>query len=552
MHLYCKTLARLASLLALAASSTALAEAPPPNFIIVVPQALPASAVDLVTAPALTKLRAEGVYFMNSHAGFPPLDGAPVARSGGFDAGTLVTLLNAASSKEGDRQYSTAVIDERREPDDQGGSQLPAIIRDVLPRLKAEGRPFVLVYELAGVTQDFVQQDPATSASAMKASAPGTNTPDDKVAPLMLTTLAADDAVAAIERALQTLGLFETTNIIVAARHGSTSVWKDSYTSVSADLDRQGRPSRNLPPGFLSIDLTAALSTQDAAVSLFDPDNGTRLVDWQKGEYPAQGNAIIAVHPSDPQVLVLARGSYDLLFLPERFSRSQASRLARQLVDELTMQDYVSGLFVNEERVGRVKGALSLKHLAFSRNTFAPMPDMVVSFVSLSSNCDRPTVCTLTIADTPLRSGQPLPGRFSRAGTWNFMAARGPSFRQRLISRTPASSVDIARTIAELWRVAWRDSDVPINARVLTETLSGSSGKATPRVRSRVIASKPTARGDVTEIHLQIVGSTTYFDAAGFAGWAVGVPPRPEPVEWRFWRWDWPRPKRLTIEITPE
>ena len=130
------------------------------------------------------------------------------------------------------------------------------------------------------------------------------------------------------------------------------------------------------------------------------------------------------------------------------------------------------------------------------------------------------------------------------------MAARGPDFQAKFVSRTPASNSDIARTAAELLQVKAGEK-IAASGRVLTESLRGHEGKDRPRVRTRVISSKTSEVGWITEVHLQSVGSTMYFDAAGTPGWTVGVPERPEPLEWRPWRWDWPRPKSFWIDITP-
>jgi hypothetical protein len=40
---------------------------------------------------------------------------------------------------------------------------------------------------------------------------------------------------------------------------------------------------------------------------------------------------------------------------------------------------------------------------------------------------------------------------------------------------------------------------------------------------SRKKASTPAKNGEQTVVHLQKVGDTLYFDAAGFPGWSVGL-----------------------------
>jgi len=56
--------------------------------------------------------------------------------------------------------------------------------------------------------------------------------------------------------------------------------------------------------------------------------------------------------------------------------------------------------------------------------------------------------------------------------------------------------------------------------RVLSETLPGG---VLPEVSSRVITSEPAANGLATVLDMQQIGSTRYFDAAGFPGRTVGL-----------------------------
>jgi hypothetical protein len=58
--------------------------------------------------------------------------------------------------------------------------------------------------------------------------------------------------------------------------------------------------------------------------------------------------------------------------------------------------------------------------------------------------------------------------------------------------------------------------------RVLSETFPGG---AIPQVTSRVVSSDPAANGLATIINMQMVGTTRYFDVAGFPGRTVGLSP---------------------------
>ena len=112
-------------------------------------------------------------------------------------------------------------------------------------------------------------------------------------------------------------------------------------------------------------------------------------------------------------------------------------------------------------------------------------------------------------------------GSFSRADTWNFMAARGPDFRSRFTDPLPASNADIGRTVAHLLQLEINPRG-KLQGRVLSEALSGASAE-TPRATSRALESKPAANGLKTILRIQSVGEQNYFDAAGFPGRTVGL-----------------------------
>jgi hypothetical protein len=127
--------------------------------------------------------------------------------------------------------------------------------------------------------------------------------------------------------------------------------------------------------------------------------------------------------------------------------------------------------------------------------------------------------CTVEVADTVLQQGQGMHGSFSRADTWNFQAMQGPDFKSQFVDPAPASNADIGRTIAQLMHFDVTGKGKLVG-RVLSEALPGG---ATPEISSRVLISDPAPNGLVTVLDMQMVGSTRYFDAAGFPGRTVGL-----------------------------
>jgi hypothetical protein len=167
-------------------------------------------------------------------------------------------------------------------------------------------------------------------------------------------------------------------------------------------------------------------------------------------------------------------------------------------------------------------------------------PDIVVAFASISDGCDKPIACVAVIADTPLAEGEGISNSFSRAGTWTFMAARGPDFQQRMTDWAPTSNADIARTVAELLNLDVEPTrGTP--GRVLTEALAGSRYRSAPPPRMHLFKSPPSIEGLITTAQLLSFGTTSYFHEA-VKVLEVPAPARAKP--------DWPRLKAFTIGVS--
>ena len=389
---------------------------------------------------------------------------------------------------------------------------LEMTLKVVLPHFKAIGRPFVLVYW---------SRDPDGSQHAQG---------DGSInGPTSMTAIrAADGALAAIEQTLKALGLFETTNVIVTADHGFSTIAKDS---------EQG--ARTLPAGFLALDIAAALRAVDPQLKLFDPDDQNKVI-GPGGSHPSRGNGVIGTDPKFPQVVVTAGGGSDLVYLPllgaegpladgdkaPLREQRRVKRLGAQIAQALLERDYVSGMFVDDARLGRIPGALTMRDIGLAGRAKTLKPAIVVSFRSyLDKSCDQEArvLCAREISDTPIAAGGGMHGSFSRADTWNFMAARGPDFRQHYVDALPASNADIGMTIARLL-----DLDLPgqgtLKGRILTEALRTDPAPESMSTVPKLVESAPDAKhGLKTVLKEQVLGEHTYYDAAGFSGRTVGL-----------------------------
>ena len=366
----------------------------------------------------------------------------------------------------------------------------------VLPMFKARNKPFVLVYWSRD--PDGSQHNQGDSLNELT---PGINGPTS-----MAAIRNADDNLAALRKTLDELDLSATTNIIVSADHGFSTISKDSKTSPSTKGTYKDTPAGFLPLGFIALDLAKALD-----LPLFDPnEHNARIGD---NAYPRAGNGVLGQDPTKPELVVATNGGSDLIYLP-----TNDRDLAKRTIAALMAQDYVSGLFVRDD-LGSYPGTLPLSSLNLDGSAVTPHPAIVVNFRSWSSGCAEPTTCSVEIADTVLRQGQGMHGSFSRGDTLNFMAAIGPDFKAGYVNLLPVSNADVGITAARLMNLT-RDTNGQLIGRVMTEAMQGGE---IPAATSETLRSEPDSQGLRTVLQMQRVGTQRYFDVAGFPGRTIGL-----------------------------
>jgi hypothetical protein len=366
----------------------------------------------------------------------------------------------------------------------------------VLPLFKQRGKPFVLV---------FWSRDPDGTQHFQGDSfgkvVPGINGP---------TSLAAirnaDDDLALLQQALTAQGLADTTDVIIAADHGFSTISKESATSPAAKADYADVTRGELPVGFLALDIGTALG-----MPVWDPDAKNARI--AAGRHPLKGNGLIGASADAPEIVVAANGGSDLIYLP-----NGDKALAAKTIEALLAQDYVSGLFV-DDALGRFPGTLPLSAANLYGQAVTPRPAIAVNFRSFDSGCGEPLRCTVEIADTGLQQGQGMHGSFSRADTANFMAAIGPDLKSGFADPAPVSNADIGKTVARILGVTPKEKGQLVG-RVIDEAMRDGAVRAFSR---ETIASEPGHDGLSTVLETQRVGDTRYFDAAGFPGRSVGL-----------------------------
>ena len=370
----------------------------------------------------------------------------------------------------------------------------------VLPLLAQRSKPFAMVFWSRD--PDGTQHNQGDSLLSLT---PGINGPTSRAA-----VRNADNDLQQLFAALYELGLDRTTDVILTSDHGFSTISKQSATSyaIQPGYSYPGVPAGLLPRGFVGIDLAIGLGQ-----SLYDPDSNYAQVN-PTSAYTASGNAVIGDDPNDPLVVVAANGGSDLIYVRQ----GDSDTLAR-VVGILSAQDYTGGLFV-DDAFGTVPGTLPMSAVGLKGSAVTPQPSIAISFKTTDTGCGEPTACGVEVADSGLQQGQGMHGTFGRADTMNTMGAIGPDFRLGFTDTAPASNADLGMTIASILRL-----DIPAKGklvgRVLSEAING--GGPVPSSSRQTLDSAPDASGNVTRLAYQMLGTTYYFDAAGYPDRTVGL-----------------------------
>ncbi|THD60312.1 alkaline phosphatase family protein [Phenylobacterium sp.] len=369
----------------------------------------------------------------------------------------------------------------------------------LIPRFKAEGKPFVMVFW--SLDPDGTQHGNGDSLNSLT---PGINGPTSRAA-----IRNASNDLQALRDALQAQGLADNTDIVITADHGFSTKSLESPGSAAASFRYPDVKPGFLPRGFLAIDLSKALN-----LPLFSVRGAP--VDPAKGEYP-KGGALLGADPAKPEVVIAPNGGAMLLYLPG----ANAKAMARKVVAALTRQDYVAAIFVNDA-LGEVPGALPMSKVNLIGAARTPQPSIVLSFRSFSTGCADPEMCGVEIADSGQQQGQGIHGTLGRQDTHNFMAAVGPDFKRRFVDPAPVSNADWANTLAYILGI-----ELPrrghLVGRVMNEALL--AGGPAPPVKPITVRSKLAANGFVTVLNAQVTPGETYLDAAGMPGRTLGLKP---------------------------
>jgi len=397
----------------------------------------------------------------------------------------------------------------------------------ILPLFVRNGKPFALLYWSRDPdgTQHF-------QGDSLNKLVPGINGPTSKAA----LKNADNNLKQILDYINNNPQLSANTDIFLTADHGFATISKHdidaaghvtaSYAAKWIYKDAQGRQEVNtgfLPVGFVSIDLAHELG-----LPLFDPDSQIHGPDGAKvfekvdptisqqlpnvRQHPVSGNGLIGgtgriAKETDAKIVVADNGGSDLIYLP-----AHDPDLVKKIVAFLTQQDYVGGLFVDDE-YKNVPGALPSSSIRLVGSSLTPTPTIAVTFKTFSTDPKEPIMSEVEIADYVLQHGQGMHGSFGRGNTFNFMAAIGPDFKKQFVDRAPISNADIAPTLA---RILGLDvaSKGELKGRVLQEALAG--GPPSVSFQRRTAISDGAANGKKTILIYQQLAKQVYFDQACF------------------------------------
>jgi arylsulfatase A-like enzyme len=369
----------------------------------------------------------------------------------------------------------------------------------LLPRFKKAGKPFVLVYWSRD--PDGTQHNQGDSLNTLT---PGINGQTSLAA-----VRNASDNLQALRAALKAQGLDKTTDIIVTADHGFSTISKASATSAAAKLTYDSVVPGFLPPGFVAIDLSRALG-----LPIFEANGLPMMLDDHMA--PHGGNALLGADPVHPDAEIVAGGGSDLIYT----HGADKAGLTRRIVETLTRQDYTAAIFV-DDALGKIPGTLPMSAISLVGSAKTPRPAIIVSFRSFTApGCARGVeLCAVEISDTSLQQGQGTHGAFHRGDTHNFMAAVGPDFKAGFVDPSPVSNADWTPTLAKILGVKLTAKGA-LTGRVMGEALKG--GRPVATVQSTV-RGQPAANGFITVLNQQAAAGKPYYDAAGMPGRVVGL-----------------------------
>jgi len=96
--------------------------------------------------------------------------------------------------------------------------------------------------------------------------------------------------------------------------------------------------------------------------------------------------ASLGADSKQPEAVIASQWRSDLIYIPKAVPDRRARELGHNSYVPSLEQDYVSGLFVNEKRIGKHAESVDERYRSH-REAKTPVPAIVVNFRSFASDC---------------------------------------------------------------------------------------------------------------------------------------------------------------------
>jgi arylsulfatase A-like enzyme len=291
-----------------------------------------------------------------------------------------------------------------------------------------------------------------------------------------------DEILGRVMEKLRQLGWDASTDIIITQDHNHSTVSGDvAYFPLRAIVDRGiGSVSRDgySVSGFVR---TAELLTRDG-LKAFDGAacrdvpvlsgimaDGTHLhsrKDDEMGHFCGRPQKYTSTSYAVPKpipagsIVVAANAGSDYLFVPDGNAET-----VKAAVISMQSRLQFGAIFVSD-RYGEIAGALPMSLIKTENSGNDRAPDIIVSF-SYDESVAVAGKSGVIYASSINRRGDH--GSFSPTDTHISLMASGPDFKSGLLDQLPTSNVDIAPTVARIFRF----SMPAVQGRVLEEALRG-------------------------------------------------------------------------------
>jgi len=260
----------------------------------------------------------------------------------------------------------------------------------------------------------------------------------------------ADDNLARVIKALETKGVLDSTDILVASDHGFSTI--GAAVDVAESLNKVG------------FKATREFKTK----------------------------------PLPGEILVVANSGSSFLYIPDH-----DEEVLKKVVEFFQNWKSIGVIFTREAMAGTF--AISDIHLD-SENA----PDLIVSLRWMDETNKFGASGLITTDRSSYTPGQGAHVSLSRYDMHNTLVAAGPDFRSGITNSLPSGNVDIAPTILHLLGIK---PPTPMDGRVLTEALT-IAGASTPAAKTRHLEVRAPAGKTTWHQYLNIteVNGVAYFD----------------------------------------